>query len=45
MFYKDWIDMYLKWSPDEYEDIKTLRVPTKLIWLPDSVILNLGIRF
>lgn len=29
------------WSPDEFQGIKSLRIPTRLIWTPDTVIFNL----
>ena len=34
--------MYLQWDPDDYDGIKSLRIPTKFIWLPDTIILNMG---
>ncbi|CAG5929107.1 unnamed protein product [Menidia menidia] len=37
---QEWNDYRLRWDPDKYEGIKKLRIPSKLIWLPDIVLYN-----
>uniref|UniRef100_A0A3P9ML49 Cholinergic receptor, nicotinic, beta 5a n=1 Tax=Oryzias latipes TaxID=8090 RepID=A0A3P9ML49_ORYLA len=38
--FQEWNDYRLRWDPDKYEGIKKLRIPSKLIWLPDIVLYN-----
>lgn len=35
---KEWIDVKLKWNPDDYGGITAIRVPSETIWLPDIVL-------
>ncbi|XP_058045428.1 acetylcholine receptor subunit gamma [Ahaetulla prasina] len=35
-----WKDYRLQWDPDEYDNISCLRIPSRLIWLPDIVLEN-----
>uniref|UniRef100_A0A3Q1CF19 Cholinergic receptor nicotinic alpha 1 subunit n=1 Tax=Amphiprion ocellaris TaxID=80972 RepID=A0A3Q1CF19_AMPOC len=35
-----WIDVNLKWNPDEYGGIRKIRVPSTDIWKPDLVLYN-----
>lgn len=35
---KEWIDVKLKWNPDDYGGITSIRVPSETIWLPDIVL-------
>uniref|UniRef100_A0A3Q4I2J2 Cholinergic receptor, nicotinic, beta 5a n=1 Tax=Neolamprologus brichardi TaxID=32507 RepID=A0A3Q4I2J2_NEOBR len=35
--FQEWNDYRLRWDPEKYEGIKKLRIPSKLIWLPDIV--------
>uniref|UniRef100_A0A8C8A0R2 Cholinergic receptor, nicotinic, beta 5a n=1 Tax=Oryzias sinensis TaxID=183150 RepID=A0A8C8A0R2_9TELE len=39
-YLQEWNDYRLRWDPDKYEGIKKLRIPSKLIWLPDIVLYN-----
>ncbi|XP_058496681.1 neuronal acetylcholine receptor subunit beta-3a isoform X3 [Solea solea] len=34
----EWVDVKLKWDPDEYGGITSIRVPSETIWLPDIVL-------
>ncbi|XP_013880873.1 neuronal acetylcholine receptor subunit beta-2 isoform X2 [Austrofundulus limnaeus] len=38
--FQEWNDYRLRWDPDKYEGVKKLRIPSKLIWLPDIVLYN-----
>lgn len=40
MFPQEWGDENLAWSPEEYNGIRTLRVPAAFVWLPDTFIFN-----
>ncbi|XP_008947011.1 PREDICTED: LOW QUALITY PROTEIN: acetylcholine receptor subunit gamma-like, partial [Merops nubicus] len=35
-----WSDYRLRWDPEKYDDIQTLRVPSTMVWLPDVVLEN-----
>ena len=35
-----WIDQHLKWDLEEHATIRTLRVPSNRVWLPDTYIYN-----
>uniref|UniRef100_A0A665TSU1 Acetylcholine receptor subunit alpha n=1 Tax=Echeneis naucrates TaxID=173247 RepID=A0A665TSU1_ECHNA len=35
-----WIDVNLKWNPDDYGGIRKIRVPSTDIWKPDLVLYN-----
>lgn len=35
---KEWVDVKLKWNPDDYGGITSIRVPSETIWLPDIVL-------
>ncbi|XP_068596957.1 neuronal acetylcholine receptor subunit non-alpha-2-like [Brachionichthys hirsutus] len=35
---QEWIDYKLRWNPEEYAGITTIRVPSENIWLPDIVL-------
>uniref|UniRef100_A0A8C6KKZ7 Cholinergic receptor, nicotinic, beta 5a n=1 Tax=Nothobranchius furzeri TaxID=105023 RepID=A0A8C6KKZ7_NOTFU len=37
---QEWNDYRLRWDPAKYGGIKKLRIPSKLIWLPDIVLYN-----
>ncbi|KAM9818493.1 neuronal acetylcholine receptor subunit beta-3a [Syngnathus typhle] len=36
--WQEWVDVKLKWNPDEYGGITSTRVPSETIWLPDIVL-------
>ncbi|KAI1887672.1 hypothetical protein AGOR_G00192720 [Albula goreensis] len=36
--WQEWIDYKLRWNPDEYGGITSIRVPSETIWLPDIVL-------
>jgi hypothetical protein len=33
-------DEFLRWNPDDFNGIRRLNLPSKLIWLPDIVLYN-----
>ncbi|KFO83718.1 Acetylcholine receptor subunit gamma, partial [Buceros rhinoceros silvestris] len=35
-----WSDYRLRWDPEKYDNIQTLRVPSTMVWLPDIVLEN-----
>ncbi|KAI3381378.1 hypothetical protein SNEBB_005175 [Seison nebaliae] len=37
---QEWTDEYLRWIPDDYGNLTTLRLPCRLVWLPDIVLYN-----
>uniref|UniRef100_A0A0N5C4N5 Neur_chan_LBD domain-containing protein n=2 Tax=Strongyloides papillosus TaxID=174720 RepID=A0A0N5C4N5_STREA len=36
----NWIDAKLQWDPKKYGGIKTLHIPSDLLWTPDLVLYN-----
>ncbi|XP_063046432.1 neuronal acetylcholine receptor subunit non-alpha-2-like [Engraulis encrasicolus] len=36
--WQEWIDHKLRWNPDDYGGITSIRVPSESIWLPDIVL-------
>ncbi|CAF2746379.1 unnamed protein product [Rotaria sp. Silwood2] len=36
----EWNDAYLKWDPKDFGGLKRIRIPCRLIWLPDIVLYN-----
>ncbi|KAF7216541.1 neuronal acetylcholine receptor subunit non-alpha-3 isoform X1 [Nothobranchius furzeri] len=36
--WQEWTDTKLKWDPDDYGGITSIRVPSETIWLPDIVL-------
>lgn len=38
IYLKEWVDLKLKWNPDDYGGITSIRVPSETIWLPDIVL-------
>uniref|UniRef100_A0A8D3A742 Neuronal acetylcholine receptor subunit alpha-5 n=1 Tax=Scophthalmus maximus TaxID=52904 RepID=A0A8D3A742_SCOMX len=36
----EWSDMKLRWNPDDYLGITTIRVPSNRLWLPDVVLYD-----
>lgn len=37
---QEWVDMKLRWNPDDYLGITIIRVPSDRIWLPDVVLYD-----
>ncbi|XP_068198048.1 neuronal acetylcholine receptor subunit alpha-5 [Antennarius striatus] len=37
---QEWIDMKLRWNPDDFLGITIIRVPSDRIWLPDIVLYD-----
>ncbi|CAD6184307.1 unnamed protein product [Caenorhabditis auriculariae] len=37
---QEWNDELLRWKPEEFGGIETIRIPCDLIWLPDIVLYN-----
>ncbi|XP_057702234.1 neuronal acetylcholine receptor subunit alpha-5 isoform X1 [Corythoichthys intestinalis] len=37
---QEWTDMKLRWDPDDYLGITTIRVPSDRLWLPDVVLYD-----
>ena len=37
---KEWIDVKLRWNPDDYGGIKLIRVPSDSLWIPDIVLFD-----
>lgn len=35
---QEWIDYKLRWNPDKYGGITSIRVPSENLWLPDIVL-------
>jgi hypothetical protein len=37
-------DEFLQWDPDDFNGIRRLNLPSKLIWLPDIVLYNVRLN-
>ncbi|CAF1260120.1 unnamed protein product [Rotaria sordida] len=37
---KEWNDAFLKWNPKDFGGLKKIRIPCRLIWLPDIILYN-----
>ncbi|KAL1007194.1 hypothetical protein UPYG_G00083300 [Umbra pygmaea] len=37
---QEWVDMKLRWNPEDYLGITTIRVPSNSIWIPDVVLYD-----
>ncbi|XP_022091690.1 neuronal acetylcholine receptor subunit beta-2-like isoform X1 [Acanthaster planci] len=35
-----WEDEYLKWNPEDYNNLKNIKVPSENIWMPDVTLYN-----
>lgn len=40
IFLKEWNDYKLRWNPEEYENVTSIRIPSEIIWRPDIVLYN-----
>ncbi|KAM7375454.1 hypothetical protein PAMA_014522 [Pampus argenteus] len=36
----EWTDYKLQWSPSDFDNVTSIRVPSELIWVPDIVLYN-----
>ncbi|XP_014704619.2 neuronal acetylcholine receptor subunit alpha-4 isoform X1 [Equus asinus] len=37
---QEWHDYKLRWDPEDYENVTSIRIPSELIWRPDIVLYN-----
>ncbi|KAM8862701.1 neuronal acetylcholine receptor subunit alpha-4-like isoform 2-T2 [Spinachia spinachia] len=37
---QEWSDYKLRWKPEEYENVSSIRIPSEIIWRPDIVLYN-----
>ncbi|XP_064245495.1 neuronal acetylcholine receptor subunit alpha-5 isoform X4 [Passer domesticus] len=37
---QEWIDVKLRWNPEDYAGITSIRVPSDSIWIPDIVLYD-----
>uniref|UniRef100_A0A3P8UNV1 Cholinergic receptor, nicotinic, alpha 4b n=1 Tax=Cynoglossus semilaevis TaxID=244447 RepID=A0A3P8UNV1_CYNSE len=37
---QEWNDYKLRWDPEEYENVTSIRIPSEIIWRPDIVLYN-----
>uniref|UniRef100_A0A671YBU8 Cholinergic receptor nicotinic alpha 2 subunit n=2 Tax=Sparus aurata TaxID=8175 RepID=A0A671YBU8_SPAAU len=37
---QEWTDYKLQWSPADFDNVTSIRVPSELIWVPDIVLYN-----
>ncbi|XP_001506577.1 neuronal acetylcholine receptor subunit alpha-4 isoform X1 [Ornithorhynchus anatinus] len=37
---QEWHDYKLRWDPQDYENVTSIRIPSELIWRPDIVLYN-----
>uniref|UniRef100_A0A8C9QWS7 Cholinergic receptor nicotinic alpha 4 subunit n=1 Tax=Scleropages formosus TaxID=113540 RepID=A0A8C9QWS7_SCLFO len=37
---QEWNDYKLRWDPEDYENVTSIRIPSELIWRPDIVLYN-----
>ncbi|KAL4646234.1 neuronal acetylcholine receptor subunit alpha-4-like [Arapaima gigas] len=37
---QEWNDYKLRWNPEDYENVTSIRIPSELIWRPDIVLYN-----
>ncbi|KAM7410886.1 hypothetical protein PAMA_021044 [Pampus argenteus] len=36
----EWNDYKLRWNPEQYENVTSIRIPSEIIWRPDIVLYN-----
>ena len=39
-FLQHWFDPHLSWNASEYGGLKSLRIPSTRLWIPDVVLYN-----
>ncbi|XP_068446475.1 neuronal acetylcholine receptor subunit alpha-2-like [Clinocottus analis] len=37
---QEWTDYKLRWSPSDFDNVTSIRVPSELLWVPDIVLYN-----
>ncbi|XP_056315176.1 neuronal acetylcholine receptor subunit alpha-4 [Danio aesculapii] len=37
---QEWLDYRLRWTPEDYENVSSMRIPAQFIWKPDIVLYN-----
>uniref|UniRef100_A0A3Q2WMQ4 Cholinergic receptor, nicotinic, alpha 4b n=1 Tax=Haplochromis burtoni TaxID=8153 RepID=A0A3Q2WMQ4_HAPBU len=37
---QEWNDYKLRWNPEDYENVTSIRIPSEIIWRPDIVLYN-----
>ena len=35
-----WHDVYMKWNPDDFGGITTVRLESEQVWVPDIMLYN-----
>lgn len=40
LLFQAWSDYRLSWVPEEYDNIKVLRIPAIKVWRPDIYLIN-----
>ena len=38
--FQDWTDQNLRWNPQDYGNVKDVRIPPNRIWKPDVLLYN-----
>lgn len=38
--WQEWTDYKLQWSPSDFDNVTSIRVPSELLWVPDIVLYN-----
>ncbi|NXL88565.1 ACHA2 protein, partial [Alectura lathami] len=37
---QEWSDYKLRWNPEDFDNVTSIRVPSEMIWIPDLVLYN-----
>lgn len=37
---QEWTNYFLTWSPEDFDDIKEIIVPSSMVWVPDIILYN-----
>ncbi|KAK3736405.1 hypothetical protein QZH41_017908, partial [Actinostola sp. cb2023] len=40
VFLQEWMNPFLTWSPEEFDGIREISVPTSMVWIPDIILYN-----
>ena len=38
--FQEWSDYKLRWNPEDFDNVTSIRVPSEMIWIPDIVLYN-----